>query len=45
MVVDCGGGTADVISYSVTKADPMLVKECVKGEGSTSTPIELESSH
>ncbi|KAK1783177.1 hypothetical protein QBC45DRAFT_466942 [Copromyces sp. CBS 386.78] len=33
VVVDCGGGTADVISYSVTQTDPMVVKESVKGEG------------
>lgn len=32
-MVDCGGGTADVISYSVTEASPMVVRECVKGEG------------
>ncbi|KAA8631132.1 hypothetical protein SMACR_07358 [Sordaria macrospora] len=33
VVVDCGGGTADVISYSVTQSDPMVVRESVRGEG------------
>ncbi len=33
MVVDCGGGTADLISYEVVTTTPMVVKECVKGQG------------
>jgi hypothetical protein len=33
VVVDCGGGTADLISYEVTSTSPMVVKECVKGQG------------
>ncbi|KAJ4401976.1 hypothetical protein N0V85_005400 [Neurospora sp. IMI 360204] len=33
VMVDCGGGTADVISYTVTDSNPMVVRECVKGEG------------
>jgi hypothetical protein len=32
-VVDCGGGTVDLVSYEVTSIAPMVVKECVKGPG------------
>lgn len=37
VVADCGGGTADLISYKVIQAEPLIVKECVKGSG-RSTP-------
>jgi hypothetical protein len=33
VVVDCGGGTADLISYEVISIAPMAMKECVKGQG------------
>jgi len=33
VVVDCGGGTVDLISYEVVSIGPMTVKECVKGQG------------
>ncbi|ROW09511.1 hypothetical protein VMCG_02170 [Cytospora schulzeri] len=33
VIVDCGGGTVDLISYKVTKTNPMEVKEVVGGEG------------
>lgn len=33
VIVDCGGGTVDLISYKVTKTSPMEVREVVKGEG------------
>ncbi|KAK4188308.1 hypothetical protein QBC35DRAFT_523026 [Podospora australis] len=33
VVVDCGGGTADLISYDMVSVAPMRVKECVKGQG------------
>lgn len=33
MVVDCGGGTVDLISYKLIQAKPIIVKECVKGSG------------
>ncbi|KAH6635068.1 actin-like ATPase domain-containing protein [Chaetomium sp. MPI-SDFR-AT-0129] len=33
VVADCGGGTADLISYEVVSTNPMMVKECVKGQG------------
>ncbi|KAK4146080.1 uncharacterized protein C8A04DRAFT_35346 [Dichotomopilus funicola] len=33
VVADCGGGTADLINYEVVSTNPMMVKECVKGQG------------
>ncbi|KAI0188952.1 hypothetical protein EV127DRAFT_512663 [Xylaria flabelliformis] len=33
VVVDAGGGTVDIISYKVDKLEPMIVSECVEGEG------------
>lgn len=33
MIVDCGGGTVDAISYKVTKTDTMIVREAATGEG------------
>ncbi|KAK4154993.1 hypothetical protein C8A00DRAFT_13902 [Chaetomidium leptoderma] len=33
VVVDCGGGTVDLISYEVISTGPMVVRECVKGQG------------
>ncbi len=33
MVVDCGGGTVDIISYKVMNTTPFVVNEVVKGEG------------
>ncbi|RPA91803.1 actin-like ATPase domain-containing protein [Choiromyces venosus 120613-1] len=33
VVADCGGGTVDVISYTITKKSPLEVVECVKGTG------------
>jgi hypothetical protein len=33
VVVDCGGGTVDIISYTVVSKEPMVIRECVKGEG------------
>jgi hypothetical protein len=35
VVADCGGGTADLISYEVVSISPMVVKECVKGQGTS----------
>jgi len=32
-VVDCGGGTVDIISYIVDQVDPFEVRECVGGQG------------
>ncbi|GAB1319160.1 Actin-like ATPase domain-containing protein [Madurella fahalii] len=33
VVVDCGGGTVDLISYEVVSIAPMVIKECVQGQG------------
>ncbi|CAP65369.1 uncharacterized protein PODANS_6_8790 [Podospora anserina S mat+] len=33
VVVDCGGGTVDLISYDMVSLSPATVKECVKGQG------------
>lgn len=33
VVVDCGGGTVDIISYKVTSTEPMVVREVVQGQG------------
>ncbi|KAL6828349.1 HSP70 family [Trichoderma camerunense] len=33
IVCDAGGGTVDVITYTVTKTDPLRVQESVKGDG------------
>ncbi|RPA90381.1 actin-like ATPase domain-containing protein [Choiromyces venosus 120613-1] len=33
VVADCGGGTVDVISYTITKKSPLEVVECVEGTG------------
>lgn len=33
MVVDCGGGTIDIISYKVVQTTPFVIHEAVKGDG------------
>ncbi|KAI0467976.1 hypothetical protein F4859DRAFT_506405 [Xylaria cf. heliscus] len=33
VVLDAGGGTVDIISYKVEKLEPMVVSECVEGDG------------
>ncbi|KAI0112375.1 hypothetical protein GGR51DRAFT_568510 [Nemania sp. FL0031] len=33
VVVDAGGGTVDIISYKLNKAEPLSVSECVEGQG------------
>ncbi|QYS98213.1 hypothetical protein H0G86_005403 [Trichoderma simmonsii] len=33
VVCDAGGGTVDIITYTVTSKDPMKVKESVRGDG------------
>lgn len=46
VVVDCGGGTVDIISYKVTSTEPMVVREVVQGQGeqnpSASVPRKIE---
>jgi hypothetical protein len=41
-VVDCGGGTADLISYTIENAEPMSVSECVEGTGGLCGAIFLD---
>ncbi|KAK7226046.1 hypothetical protein V2G26_014049 [Clonostachys chloroleuca] len=33
VVCDAGGGTVDLITYKMIQNDPMIVDECVKGDG------------
>ncbi|CAK7222239.1 hypothetical protein SBRCBS47491_004798 [Sporothrix bragantina] len=33
MVVDCGGGTIDIISYKIVQTSPFVIHEAVKGDG------------
>ncbi|KAI5302178.1 hypothetical protein KEM56_000946, partial [Ascosphaera pollenicola] len=33
LVVDCGGGTVDLIAYQVEEEDPLHVSECTPGSG------------
>lgn len=33
VVCDCGGGTVDIISYAVSQTDPLVIRECVEGDG------------
>ncbi|KAI0401998.1 hypothetical protein F4802DRAFT_618248 [Xylaria palmicola] len=33
VVLDAGGGTVDIISYKVEKLAPLVVSECVEGDG------------
>ncbi|KAI0163950.1 hypothetical protein GGR57DRAFT_498034 [Xylariaceae sp. FL1272] len=33
VVLDAGGGTVDIISYKVEKTEPLVVSECVEGDG------------
>lgn len=35
VVADCGGGTADGITYEINKPNPMTVQEAVVGEGAS----------
>ncbi|RSL70212.1 hypothetical protein CEP53_001940 [Fusarium sp. AF-6] len=33
IVCDAGGGTADIITYTILKMDPLIVRESVRGDG------------
>ncbi|KAF8464844.1 hypothetical protein BDZ91DRAFT_659776 [Kalaharituber pfeilii] len=33
VIVDCGGGTVDLMSYQVTSTEPLRVNECTRGTG------------
>lgn len=42
VVADCGGGTADLISYEVRNTEPLEFSECVEGTGSLCGGIFLD---
>ncbi|KAK3488063.1 uncharacterized protein B0T23DRAFT_447115 [Neurospora hispaniola] len=44
VVADCGGGTVDLISYKLIQAEPMIVKECVKGSGGLCGAVFLDEA-
>ncbi|RYP44143.1 hypothetical protein DL768_009378 [Monosporascus sp. mg162] len=33
VLCDCGGGTVDIISYKVVQTSPLVIRECVEGDG------------
>ncbi|RYP57007.1 hypothetical protein DL769_009761 [Monosporascus sp. CRB-8-3] len=33
VLCDCGGGTVDIISYMVVQTSPLVIRECVEGDG------------
>ncbi|KAH7146867.1 hypothetical protein B0J13DRAFT_595253 [Dactylonectria estremocensis] len=44
VVCDAGGGTVDVISYTVISNRPFQLKECVKGDGKLSGAIRIDEA-
>ncbi|KAI5459404.1 hypothetical protein BGZ63DRAFT_276412 [Mariannaea sp. PMI_226] len=44
VVCDAGGGTVDVISYTVTSNSPFKVKECVRGDGKLSGAVRIDEA-
>ncbi|VUC27157.1 unnamed protein product [Clonostachys rosea] len=44
VVCDAGGGTVDLITYKMIKNDPMMVEECVKGDGNLCGAAVLDAS-
>ncbi|KAI7782498.1 actin-like atpase domain-containing protein [Diaporthe eres] len=42
VVVDCGGGTVDIITYKIIKTKPMTVQEVVTGKGALCGAIFVE---
>ncbi|KAK9458039.1 hypothetical protein V1511DRAFT_455245 [Dipodascopsis uninucleata] len=47
LIVDCGGGTVDLIAYEVEDEDPFTVRECTSGTGDScgSTAIDVNFKH
>ncbi|KAK9480834.1 hypothetical protein V1514DRAFT_324579 [Lipomyces japonicus] len=43
LIVDCGGGTVDLIAYEVEDENPFTVRECTKGTGDAcgSTAVDV----
>ncbi|KAK2600086.1 hypothetical protein QQS21_005172 [Conoideocrella luteorostrata] len=44
VVCDAGGGTVDVISYTVISTRPFELKECVKGDGRLSGAFQIDAA-
>ncbi|RSL74411.1 hypothetical protein CEP53_000242 [Fusarium sp. AF-6] len=44
VVCDAGGGTVDVISYTVVSNNPFRLKECVKGEGGLCGAVQIDEA-
>ncbi|KAH6980884.1 hypothetical protein BKA56DRAFT_485877 [Ilyonectria sp. MPI-CAGE-AT-0026] len=44
VVCDAGGGTVDVISYTVISYRPFHIKECVKGDGKLSGAVRIDEA-
>ncbi|KAF1850457.1 uncharacterized protein K460DRAFT_422933 [Cucurbitaria berberidis CBS 394.84] len=42
VVCDAGGGTVDLISYKVRETDPMVLAECVEGQGKLCGAVFLD---
>ncbi|KAF7559162.1 hypothetical protein G7046_g4998 [Stylonectria norvegica] len=44
VICDAGGGTVDLISYSVETVEPFVVKECVQGDGDLCGGVFLDEA-
>ncbi|KAL6356472.1 hypothetical protein LRP88_10069 [Fusarium phalaenopsidis] len=44
IVCDAGGGTADIITYTILKMDPLTVRESVRGDGDLCGAMFLDES-
>ncbi|KAH6869247.1 hypothetical protein B0T10DRAFT_418756 [Thelonectria olida] len=44
VVCDAGGGTVDVLSYTVVSERPFQLKECVKGDGKLSGAVRIDEA-
>ncbi|KAJ3468885.1 hypothetical protein MRS44_002950 [Fusarium solani] len=44
IVCDAGGGTADIITYTILKMDPLTVRESVRGDGDLCGGMFLDES-
>ncbi|KAH8690900.1 hypothetical protein BGW36DRAFT_432676 [Talaromyces proteolyticus] len=41
LIVDCGGGTVDLVAYEVTRENPFALTECTTGSGDSCGSIAL----
>jgi hypothetical protein len=44
LIVDCGGGTLDLITYRIIKTEPLQLEEACVGEGSSQFAFLLKAS-